>query len=615
MKLITLFLLLMVFTTVFSQKNKAIFLVHSTGTSLFSEGKVTDWVKTHNSANGTSFQISTRTYPNTPWPWENYPYDYWKLWVDNSCNNSDPDIECLASIASNYGLVIFKHCYPGAGLNSDTGKPDVKSNRKSIENYKLQYRALRTLMDGLPDKKFMVWTLVPLHRLATTTEQAARAYEFVQWVKEQWLTEDGKQHSNIFIFDFFSLAAEMNKNPANGKQYCLKYDYEYSHTSNDSHPNTLANATIGPLFAQAAIKVLTTNYHITNISIKAPNGAASIDTDNGTLQLHTEIIPVDALNKTVTWSVYNETGKASISVSGLLTAENNGTVKVIAAAKDGSGIKGELQITISNQIIPVESVTVNSPSGNAITADKGTLQLQAVVLPDDASTKTVTWSVINETGKAAISSSGLLTAENNGTVKVIAIAKDGSGIKAEVRIDILNQTILIQNITIMDTLKKDTIYGTGINLPLIASLTPDNATNQKVNWFVENLTGMATISSDGVLTTQSFGTVKVIAKAMDGSNIISEKEYQIDIPVLNHSYKKNIDFQVHCYSEDKRIQVQLNFDPTEVVILEVRNLLGQKLLEQKIHSSTTNFFPNSSGHIFLIILRFKNQVRTKMILL
>lgn len=354
---------------------------------------------------------------------------------------------------------------------------------------------------------------------------------------------------------------------------------------------------------------------VSGITLTGSDGATTITENNGALQLQLEVLPVDAVNKSVTWSVLNLTGKASINSSGLLIAEKDGIVKAIAMATDGSGIKGELQITISNQVVPVESITVSSTGGTTITSDNGKLQLLAMVLPADATNRSVTWSVINETGNASISTSGILTAENDGKVKVIATSNDGSGITGELIIDISNQHILIQNISIIDTLKKEIIYGTGTNLQLNAYLTPSNATNQKVKWFVENLTGKATISEEGVLTTLSYGTIKVIAKAMDGSNIISEKMYQIDIPVFNHSYKKYNGFQVQYYSEDKKVQVQLNFDPTEDVILEVRNLLGQKLFEQKIYNSTTNFFPNFPGHIFLIVLRFKNQVRTKMVFL
>jgi len=42
--------------------------------------------------------------------------------------------------------------------------------------------------------------------------------------------------------------------------------------------------------------------------------------------------------------VVNLTGKASVISSGLLSAETNGMVKIVATANDGSGITGELQI-------------------------------------------------------------------------------------------------------------------------------------------------------------------------------------------------------------------------------------------------------------------------------
>jgi len=205
-------------------------------------------------------------------------------------------------------------------------------------------------MDGIPDKKFMVWTLVPRHRLATYASTASRANEFVNWVKTEWLTEDGKPHPNIYIFDFFSLAAELNKNPSNGVQYCLKYDYEYSHSSSDSHPNVLANQTIGPLFAQAVVKALSATIKVSNISVSSLSGENAINTDKGMLQMQAMILPIDASNKIVNWSVLEETGKASINSAGQLIAEKDGTVKVIATANDGSGTKGELQINISGQI-------------------------------------------------------------------------------------------------------------------------------------------------------------------------------------------------------------------------------------------------------------------------
>jgi hypothetical protein len=235
---------------------KAIFLHHSTGEGVYSQGNVSGWIETYNSEHGTSFQVSEMNYPNTPYPWENYPYDYWNLWINHTCDNSDPDIACMDNLCASYDVIIFKHCFPGADIAEDDLTSSVSSSKKTLENYKLQYRALRDLMDSYPDNEFIVWTLTPLHRLATDPQNAARARKFVDWVKEEWLKEDEKSHSNIHIFDFFNIIAEDNPSPAKGAVNCLKYDYEKSHSDNDSHPNTLANQTVGPLFAEFIVNTM-----------------------------------------------------------------------------------------------------------------------------------------------------------------------------------------------------------------------------------------------------------------------------------------------------------------------------------------------------------------------
>lgn len=248
-RLVTLGFILCISASITFAQN-AIFLHHSTGAGVWSEGNVENWIETYNTDHSTNYIVTERNYPDTPYPWENYPYDYWNLWVNNACDSEQPTIECINTLTQNYNVIIFKHCFPGAGIEEDLGTPDVTSDRKSLENYKLQYRALRSMMDRYPNNKFIVWTLAPLHRNATDKDQAARARQFVDWVKNTWLTEDGNPHSNIFIFDFYNIVGESDPTPANGQVNCLKYEYEGDHDGSDSHPNTVANQVAGPLFAQ-----------------------------------------------------------------------------------------------------------------------------------------------------------------------------------------------------------------------------------------------------------------------------------------------------------------------------------------------------------------------------
>ena len=84
----------------------------------------------------------------------------------------------------------------------------------------------------------------------------------------------------------------------------------------------------------------------------------SITEDNGTLQIVAEILPEDASNKVLLWSVENVTGKASISSTGLLTAIADGEVIVTASATDGSYEEASVTVTITGQVTTVWKINV-----------------------------------------------------------------------------------------------------------------------------------------------------------------------------------------------------------------------------------------------------------------
>ncbi|MFZ0281355.1 MAG: Ig-like domain-containing protein, partial [Bacteroidales bacterium] len=181
---------------------------------------------------------------------------------------------------------------------------------------------------------------------------------------------------------------------------------------------------------------------ITSIMVTGAGGATTIAADGGALQLSAAVLPANANNKSVTWSITSGSGFASINSStGLLTATANGSLTAKATANDGSGVYGALAITISNQVIPVTSITVTGAGGaTTIAADGGTLQLSATVQPSNATNKTVTWSITNGSGSASINSTtGLVTATDNGSTTIRATSGDGSGIYGALVIEISNQ--------------------------------------------------------------------------------------------------------------------------------------------------------------------------------
>lgn len=159
------------------------------------------------------------------------------------------------------------------------------------------------------------------------------------------------------------------------------------------------------------------------------NGAQTIITDNGTLQLSATVAPATATNKNVIWSIASGGAYATISQTGLVTAVANGTSVARVTANDGTNIFGELTITITNQVIPVTGITVSGTQ--TIETDNGTSQLTATIAPANATNKTVTWSIISGGAYATISQTGLVMAVANGTAVARATANVGSEVFGE----------------------------------------------------------------------------------------------------------------------------------------------------------------------------------------
>lgn len=80
---------------------------------------------------------------------------------------------------------------------------------------------------------------------------------------------------------------------------------------------------------------------------------AKIETNKGTYQVTAAILPINATDKTLTFSI---NANATVNPTGLVTAVDNGIAIVKAVANDGSGISGTLDIIITNQKIPITSI-------------------------------------------------------------------------------------------------------------------------------------------------------------------------------------------------------------------------------------------------------------------
>ncbi|RPI53646.1 MAG: hypothetical protein EHM56_07055, partial [Chloroflexi bacterium] len=218
-----------------------LFLHHSTGGVIW-DGGVAGWFDAYNAEHGTSYRIAERAYPGDGYPWANYPYDYWNIWIKHAGDRQYKKQDTLEILTRDYDVIVWKHCFPVSAVEADSGSPKVGSEVKSLENYKLQYEALREKMRQFPETRFIVWTGAALVVSATNEAQAGRAQEFFGWVTENW-DEPG---DNIYIWDFWQLQTE-------GGLYLLD---EYAASADDSHPNSTFAARVAPSLARRIVDVI-----------------------------------------------------------------------------------------------------------------------------------------------------------------------------------------------------------------------------------------------------------------------------------------------------------------------------------------------------------------------
>ena len=159
-----------------------------------------------------------------------------------------------------------------------------------------------------------------------------------------------------------------------------------------------------------------------------------------TEQLTVTVMPENATNKNITWSG-NANDVATVSAYGLVTANSPGTAVISATSKDDSSKYTECTVTVT-AVKPVTSVSLNK-SFTSLTVGQ-TEQLIAIVMPENATNKNVTWSVQDASNVVSVSETGLITAINPGTAMVRAANKDDSSKYGEctVVVEPENQTLV-----------------------------------------------------------------------------------------------------------------------------------------------------------------------------
>jgi len=136
---------------------------------------------------------------------------------------------------------------------------------------------------------------------------------------------------------------------------------------------------------------------VTGITVTSAGNATTV-ANAGTLQMSVAILPVNADDQTVSWSVAPGTGTATINSTGLLTGTGLGTVIVTATANDSSGITGTETIEVIDNTL--QSIAITTPASKLSYTVGDTLDITGLVITgtySDSSTKVESITVANVT--------------------------------------------------------------------------------------------------------------------------------------------------------------------------------------------------------------------------
>lgn len=258
-------------------------------------------------------------------------------------------------------------------------------------------------------------------------------------------------------------------------------------------------------FTVTVVNKLVTSIEIQQDSKKVES--LSLNTgDEATLKA--VVKPDEATNKNVTWS--SSAGDVVQVDNGKLTAVKAGEARITASASDGSGVKAEVKVTVTD--VAVKEITV-SGEVNQTVLEGGKIQLAVNFVPENATNKGLKWKSLNS-DIATVDENGIVTGVRNGTATIQATSVVNP--EAVATFSVLVEEIYMTEFTVVADRTTVTV---GDTATVRAIIKPDEYPNKEVRWESMDPT-VATVNENGVVTTKATGpvTIKGTSKADPNSS-------------------------------------------------------------------------------------------------
>ena len=239
----------------------------------------------------------------------------------------------------------------------------------------------------------------------------------------------------------------------------------------------------------------------TGISLSETSVVVNI---GATHTLTANLTPDEATCKDVSWTTAYPT-IATVDAFGCVTGIGQGRTTITAT----SLVDGSLKATCSVQVnTPVTGVSLTTPSLSVYTGERK--QLVAVVVPEGAINKAVTWSSADES-IATVDADGFVTGVAVGATTVTVTTVDG-GFTATCAVTVLQGTKAVESVSLNTGTLKLVV---GFTYTLVPTVLPADASDKSVTWTSSN-SSVASVDASGRVTALTYGTTTVTATTVDG---------------------------------------------------------------------------------------------------
>lgn len=224
-----------------------------------------------------------------------------------------------------------------------------------------------------------------------------------------------------------------------------------------------------------------------------------------------------ATNKVLKWSS-SKNSVVSVNKSGQIYGKKPGYATIKVKATDGSGAEATARIRVVRE---AGSLSANPSFLSMIVGRRKTIKVK--ISPKNATYKTAKFKSEN-TDIAMVDSKGRVTALAAGKTKILISAKDNSGKKQAVVVQV-REYIPATNLTLSNT---TLTMGIGDKQSTIYSIVPSGS-DDKVKWSTNNK-AVATVNKKGLITAVGSGNATITASTTSG------KTAQIAVTVVGLNF-------------------------------------------------------------------------------